>query len=120
MLSSGVVTAIDDGRSKSDITVPVIVEHNEHICRDASSRNANTNVRRNSIFGSSASNPAPDIIAFKDWNTKLPISNAQPKAINTFTISDMTGAVRSKYDRSMDITPISSPDAYDIISIISP
>ena len=118
ILSSGVVTVIASGRSSRLITVPAIEEHISHISLDVNSKKENANVLKNKVFGSSASKPAPDIIIFIDWNTRLPISNAQPSATNTSTISDIIGAVLSKYDKSIDITPSSSPEAYAIISII--
>ena len=66
ILSSGVVTVIDPGSSNIFITVPVIDDPMLQICLEARSKNANTKVRRNSILGSSASKPAPDIITFRD------------------------------------------------------
>ena len=97
ILSFGVTTFIDDGSSSRSITVPVIVSPISQICLDASRRNENTKVLRNTIFGSSASKPAADIIAFSIWNTRFPMRSAQPSATNTFTISSITGAVSRKY-----------------------
>ena len=66
ILSSGVVTVIAFGSASISITVPVMDEPILQISLDARSRNAKTKVRRNNILGSSASNPAPDIIALRD------------------------------------------------------
>ena len=108
ILSSGMVTSNTFGISSNVITLPVIPKAISHICRDASRRNPNTKVFRNICFGSSLSKPIPDIIDFMDWKTILASSNPQLSAIMIFTISLMTGAIFSKYDKSILITFTSS------------
>ena len=64
ILWSGMARLNSGGICKSSITLPVIPIAIVQICLDASSRNENANVRKNSDFGSSPSKPAPDIITF--------------------------------------------------------
>ena len=115
ILWSGMARLNSGGICKSSITLPVIPIAILQICLDASNRNENTNVLQNMCFGSSLSKPAPDIITFKDWNTIFAIKSPQPSARIIFVISFMTGAVFSKYDISILITPTNSFAAYSIM-----
>jgi len=66
ILWSGIEKSNADGICNNSITFPVIPIARLHICFDARSKNANTNVLQNICFGSSLSKPTPDIIAFVD------------------------------------------------------
>ena len=61
ILWSGIEKSNADGICNNSITIARL-----HICFDARSKNANTNVLQNICFGSSLSKPTPDIIAFVD------------------------------------------------------
>ena len=91
MLSSTRVTLTASGISNADMIREVISRPVLQICGLAKRRNANMNVRVNSSLGSSPSKPRPESILFTAWNTRFPMSRAQPAASNTCIRSFMTG-----------------------------
>ena len=90
-LSSTSATLTASGISSKLIMFDVRFNPISHICGLASSKNAKTKVLANRILGSSPSKPRPDAMLLSAWNTRLPISSAQPTARRICIMSPMTG-----------------------------
>ncbi len=93
-------TLIASGTSSKAMILDVRFRPISQICGLARSRNENTKVLANSIFGSSPSKPRPETMLRMAWNTRFPSSSAQPTARKTPLMSSTMGTWVLMYAKS--------------------